>query len=82
MGMARAFTKIEPEKVHVLEGWLAALSGESPRKASLEDEAPPSAVERSGNEPRYVLNELIMTLIRKQVVTDAEGKALLKKLME
>jgi len=31
-------------------------------------------------EPGYVLNELIITLMRKRVLTEVEGKALLKKL--
>jgi hypothetical protein len=83
MGMGLAFTKIDPERMRVLEGWLAELSGETPRELkALEDDAPISTGASSGNEQRYVLNELIVTLIRKQVLTDAEGKALLKKLLE
>jgi hypothetical protein len=34
------------------------------------------------SEPSYVLNELIITLMRKRVLTDAEGKALLQKLLK
>ena len=85
MGMGLAFTKIEPERLGVLEEWLRELRGESPRalKALEDDEFLPSpAAASAGNEQRNVLNELIVTLIRKQVLTDAEGKALLRKLME
>jgi hypothetical protein len=85
MGMGLAFTKIEPERLKILEGWLAELSGEAPREAKaldLEDQPPETAALDSGNEHRYVLSELILTLIRKQVLTDAEGKALLQKLMQ
>jgi hypothetical protein len=32
------------------------------------------------NEQQYVLNELIIALMRKQILTDTEGKAMLKKL--
>jgi hypothetical protein len=35
----------------------------------------------SNDEPRWVLNELILTLMRKKVLTDAEGKSLLQKLL-
>jgi hypothetical protein len=85
MGMGLAFTKIDPERLLVLEEWLRELSGESPRalKALEHDELLPSpAAASAGNEQRNVLNELIVTLIRKQVLTDAEGKTLLRRLME
>ena len=84
MGMGLAFTKIEPERLRVLEEWLRELSGESPRAAKVLDDPllRPAAAGGVGNEQRNVLNELIVTLIRKQVLTDAEGKALLRKLME
>jgi hypothetical protein len=71
MGMGLAFTKIDPERLLVLEEWLPELSGESPRalKALEHDELPPSpAAASAGNEQRNVLNELIVTLIRKQVL--------------
>jgi hypothetical protein len=32
-------------------------------------------------EQRHVLNELIIALMRKRVLTDAEGKAMLQKLL-
>jgi hypothetical protein len=35
----------------------------------------------SNDEPRWVLNELILTLMRKKLLTDAEGKSLLQKLL-
>jgi len=84
MGMGMAFTKIDPERMEVLEGWLAELSGEAPRetKALEEDHFPERAEPSAGNEQRNVLNELIVTLIRKQVLTDAEGKKLLQRLMQ
>jgi PilZ domain len=83
MGMGLAFTEIDPERQRVLDGWLAELSGEARRAVKvLEDEVPVMAAASAGHEQRYVLNELIVLLIRKQVLTDAEGKALLKKLLE
>src|SRR5262249_25703230 len=84
MGMGLEFTHVEPERLRVLEEWLRELSGESPRalKALEDDEIAAPSAANTGNEQRNVLNELIVMLIRKQVLTDAEGKALLKKLME
>lgn len=40
-----------------------------------------AAAGRANDEQRNVLNELIITLIRKRVLTDAEGKALMRKLL-
>lgn len=57
--------------------------------AELDEEQPerdhftePGETAKSANsEPSYVLTELIITLLRKRVITDAEGKALLQKLL-
>jgi hypothetical protein len=85
MGIGLAFIKIEPEQLLVVEEWLREVSGESPRalKALEDHEVSALAVAaRAGNEQRSVLNELIVMLIRKQILTDAEGEPLLRKLME
>jgi len=83
MGMGLSFTEIETNQRPVLQRWIAELSGEvapgpkaEPVKTEVRSEA--SAID----EQRYVLNELIITLIRKRVLTDTEGKALLQKLMQ
>lgn len=82
MGMGLRFTKIEPERLQVLERWLAQLSGELSREAeALEDDGVDRSQQSSSSEQGYVLNELIIALMRKRVLTDAEGKAMLKKLM-
>ena len=82
MGMGLAFTKIEPERLLVLEEWLRELSGESrPEAKALEDDIVGPVEASVGNESKYVLNELIVTLIRKRVLTESEGNAMLKKLM-
>ncbi|MFZ0213044.1 MAG: PilZ domain-containing protein [Candidatus Acidiferrales bacterium] len=86
MGMGLAFTAVEPDQKWILEQWLGELSGQPAAKLkAVESEqaaALASAKAAGGNdEPRYVLNELIVTLIRKGVLTDKEGKALLLKLM-
>lgn len=83
MGMGLAFTSIEPEQLWVLESWLGKLSGEivperQPVAAPREESPPP---QNANPEHGYVLNELIITLMRKRMLTEDEGKALLKKLM-
>jgi hypothetical protein len=78
--MGMAFTKIEPERMQVLEEWLKELRGESsPEARALDDDNVERNDAASGNEPKYVLNERIVALIRKRVLTDREGNALLKK---
>jgi hypothetical protein len=88
MGMGLLFTLIEPEQGWILEKWLAELRGEPSAAAKSAEEprdsliAEPSEATRSSNsEQAYVLNELIIALMRKRVLTDAEGKALLQKLL-
>ncbi|HEV2315696.1 MAG TPA: PilZ domain-containing protein [Candidatus Acidoferrales bacterium] len=83
MGMGLAFTSIEPEQLWVLESWLGKLSGvtvpdRQPVAAPLDESPPP---QNANPEHGYVLNELIITLMRKRMLTEEEGKALLKKLM-
>jgi hypothetical protein len=83
MGMGLMFTKIEPERLQVLERWLAELRGDiSPEADALERDQPELVEATSANgEQNYVLNELIIALMRKRVLTDAEGKAMLQKLL-
>ncbi len=86
MGMGLSFTEIEASQRPVLERWIAELSGEAapePKAAAAKSESEPESpsAESRIDEQRYVLNELIITLIRKRVLTDAEGKSLLQKLM-
>jgi hypothetical protein len=89
MGMGLMFTVIEPEQRWILEKWLAELRGDPSSETNValepqhggmpEQSQPPKA---SNSEHSYVLNELIIALMRKRVLTDAEGKALLQKLLQ
>ncbi len=82
MGMGLKFTKIEPERLAVLQEWLRELSGESTAHPEAMEHGDEDHREQSANnEQQYVLNELIIALMRKHVLTDAEGKAMLKKLL-
>jgi hypothetical protein len=56
------------------------LSGESQPAAAEMHEQDHRGGNTDNNEQQYVLNELIIALMRKQILTDTEGKAMLKKL--
>jgi len=80
MGMGMIFTEVEPGQRPVLERWIGELSGHLapvPRAAEAEQEM--ESVGSGLNEDRNSFNDLVLTLIRKGVLTDAEGKALLRK---
>jgi hypothetical protein len=81
MGMGLRFMGLEPEQILTLEKWLSELSGASaPDDASSEEGSPGALAESSSNESTYVLNEVIIALMRKGILTDGEGKAMLHKL--
>ncbi len=86
MGMGLAFTTVEPDQLWVLEKWLGRLSGQLPPELDEQEPAetltrePVHEVSRSA-EPGFVLNELIITLMRKHVLSESEGKQLLQKLV-
>src|SRR5712664_2213593 len=67
--MGLMFTAIEPEQLLVLERWLAELSGEArPEPLAVEEErlSPQAAADKApSQEQNYVLNELIIALMRK-----------------
>ena len=79
--MGLKFAALEPEQVLILEKWLSELSGESQPddESSGEDSLGPVSA-ASSNESSYVLNEVIIALMRKGILTDGEGKAMLHKL--
>ena len=81
MGMGLKFAALEPEQVLMLEKWLRELSGASPPDDdSSEENSLGTISETSSNESSYVLNEVIIALMRKGILTDGEGKAMLHKL--
>jgi hypothetical protein len=81
MGMGLKFASLEPEQVLMLEKWLRELSGaSSPDDESSQENSLEGSSETSSNESSYVLNEVIIALMRKGILTDGEGKAMLHKL--
>jgi len=86
MGMGLAFADAEPDQQAILDHWIAELSGEpvaKPEPSSTNSEVSPSAGSKvSENQSLYVVNELILLLLQKGVLTEAEGKSLLQKLLK
>ena len=82
MGMGLFFTAAEPEQLWVLEKWLGELSGQLPRHRDAPEPEEQAGAEGSlKQEQLYVLNELIITLMRKGMLTEAEGTAMLRQLL-
>ena len=81
MGMGLVFTAAEPEQLWILEKWLAELSGELPPESETREQDKQARAEESlKEEQQYVLNDLIIALMRKGVLSEPEGKAMLRKL--
>src|SRR3989442_8940030 len=81
MGMGLVFTAAEPEQLWILEKWLAELSGELPPESETREQDKQARAEESlKEEQQYVLNDLIIALMRKGELSEPEGKAMLRKL--
>lgn len=78
MGMGLAFVNVAPDQRLVLQGWVSELSGAS--APSLESSEPDIAEQQSQECVRHVLNQLISLLVRKRLLTEKEGTALLREL--
>jgi hypothetical protein len=84
MGMGLAFTKVAPDQQAILDEWIAELSGEPVEKPETAPEAsaPQAQSGSTDNQAFFVMNELIMVLLQKGVLSDSEGKSLLQKLLK
>ena len=82
MGMGLAFVSAQPKQVRLFQRWLQELSGQSvsPPDVPTEDEPETASAEKTQTLKNFVLSDLIMTLMKKKVLTEAEGKDLLRKL--
>lgn len=82
MGMGLAFTSIDPQQMGVLEKWLGELSGSEPSELSVLHEHPTSPSNGgAAREPGYVLNDLIVALMRKGTLSEEEGRTMLLRLV-
>jgi hypothetical protein len=81
MGMGVKFTAADSEQFSTLEKWMAELSGELQPRPELPQPSDQSCAQRRpGNEEYFVLNELVMELMRQGVLSNAKCEALLQKL--
>jgi hypothetical protein len=82
MGMGLVFTATEPDQRRELESWMAGLTGESsPPTHDLELDERALTRFCLRDEPRHVLSELIIALMRKGVLGEAEGEGMLARLL-
>jgi hypothetical protein len=88
MGMGLAFTESESDQQSILDHWIAELSGEPIAKPGVPTSTSAAASENresakvGESQPLYVVNELILLLLQKGVLTESEGKSLLQKLLK
>jgi hypothetical protein len=81
MGMGVAFISAIPRQFRIFQKWLSELTGESlPEPEPGERTEKDAVVAVSPKDPDFVLRELLIALIKKGVLSEAEGKAMLQKL--
>lgn len=81
MGMGVAFVSAEKDQIRIYRNWINQLSGNaSPAPDLLGDGQGSGASADLHEEQYYVLNDLVIALMRKGVLTEADGKAMLKRL--
>lgn len=80
MGMGLIFTAIEPADISILEKWIAELNGDRSHAKAYQSPVKNQGSESPLNEVRDVLHEIVTTLVRRRILNDAEGEAMLKKL--
>jgi hypothetical protein len=82
MGMGLAFVSAQPKQIRLFQRWVQEISGQP---VSGQDSPSPQGSETAPAEQtqtlkNVVLSDLIMTLMQKKVLTEREGKDLLRKL--
>jgi hypothetical protein len=84
MGMGLAFVSAQPKQVRLFQRWLLEISGQAvPAEETSTPETHESApAEKTQTLKNVVLSDLIMTLMQKKVLTETEGKDLLRKLFK
>ena len=87
MGMGLSFTAIDPHELPVLDRWIGELSGSAPLEMDPPTLDPHLAPAHHNGTPvvsketGFVLNELIIALMRKGTLTDEEGRTMLLRLL-
>ena len=82
VGMGVLFATAEPEQLLTLEKWFSELSGETqPVPNILADEEQPLYRATAKNEEHYILEELLVLMMRKGLLTEDEGEPILHRLL-
>jgi PilZ domain len=82
IGMGLLFTSMQPAQFSQLEKWFGGTESESqPARYALESDAEPAAGKKSTSRDRYVLEELLILMMRKALLSEDEGQPILKKLL-
>jgi len=84
MGMGLAFISAQPKQVRLFQKWLQEISGQSvpsqdAHSAGVSETNPAQETQTLKN---FVLSDLIMTLMQKKVLSETEGKDLLRKMFK
>lgn len=79
MGMGVAFVSAQPNQVRTFQAWIQEISGSSVPVSGPDaaEPVPPGSLQALST----ALSELILILIKKQAISDVEGKELLRKLL-
>jgi PilZ domain len=80
MGMGLAFVSAQPKHLKIFQKWLLEISGQSTSTEGTEYAPELAPSEKTQTMKNAVLSDLIMTLMQKKVLTQVEGKDLLRKL--
>ena len=81
MGMGVAFISAVPQQVRIFQKWLNELAGKSLPELDVPEEAEAGSVLADSTKNQdFVLGELLIALMRKGVLSEAEGKEMLQKL--
>jgi hypothetical protein len=84
MGMGLAFVSAQPKQVRLFQRWVQEVSGQPVpvQEAPVQSPQESAPAEETQTLKNVVLSDLIMTLMQKKVLTDLEGKDLLRKLFK
>jgi hypothetical protein len=82
MGMGMSFISAQPKEIRLFQRWVSEISGKEVLSPDVPEQKHEVADGNLEEESNYVLNELIIALMRKGVLAETEGKAMLKKLLQ
>ena len=79
-GMGLSFTEVKPEHQAVLQAWVAQLSGKGLSESHASATRPESEILPTLLNLQQILNELVNLMVRKKVIDETEGSALIRRI--